>query len=100
MKVSTITSVQEKFSLFRWVKFCQKKLSVQIFSSNEINVVEITLFCFSFQQQILSFKESHVADLGIFLAQVGNTSEKHLVIFTEKDYGMLSKLVPSIDILQ
>ena len=58
----------------------------------------ITLFCFSFQQQILSFKKLIVADLGIFLDKVFTVF--YLVIFAEKEYRMLSKLVPSIDILQ
>ena len=58
----------------------------------------ITLFCFSFQQQILSFKKLNVADLGIFLDKVFTVF--YLVIFVEKGYRMLSKLVPSIDILQ
>ena len=57
----------------------------------------ITLFCVSFQQQISSFKKFNVADLEILFGQGFYTSEKHLVISTEKVYGMLSKLVPSID---
>ena len=58
----------------------------------------ITIFCFSFQQQSSSFKKFDVADLKIFFGQGSYTSGKHLVIFTEKGYGVLSKLVPSIDI--
>ena len=44
-----------------------------MFSLNEIIVFEfsiITLFCFSFRQQILSFKKFDVPDLGIFLDKV------------------------------
>ena len=52
----------------------------------------ITLFCISFQQKSSSFKKFDVADLEIFFGQGSCTSEKHLVIFTEKGYGMLSKL--------
>ena len=78
---------------------------MQIFSSNKIidleflfNYALIILFCFSFRQQISSLKKFDVADLGIFLGQGFYTSEEHLVIFTEKVYEMLSKLIPSIDI--
>ena len=38
------------------------------------------------------------ADSRIFFGQGFYTFEKHLVIFTERGYGMLSKLVFSIDI--
>ena len=63
-----------------------------------LKLSKITLFCVSFQQQILSFKKFDVADLEVFFGQGIYTSEKHLVISTEKGCGMLSKLVPSIDI--
>ena len=79
----------------------EKKLNVQIFSSNKIIVLEILdnyALTFSFQQQISSFNKFDAADLEIFFGQGFYTFEKHLVIFTEKVYGMLSKLVPSIDI--
>ena len=58
----------------------------------------ITLLRVSFQQQISSFNKFDAANLEIFFGQGFYTFEKHLVIFTEKVYGMLSKLVPSIDI--
>ena len=40
----------------------------------------IKLLCFSFLQQIFSFKKFDVADLGIFFGQAFYTSDKHLVI--------------------
>ena len=48
----------------------------------------ITIFRFSFRQQILSLKKFDVADLGIFFGQGFYTSEKRLVIFTERAYGI------------
>ena len=60
----------------------------------------IKLLCFSFLQQIFSFKKFDVADLGIFFGQAFYSSDKHFVIFTEEGCGMISKLVLSIDILQ
>ena len=55
------------------------------------------LSCVSFQQQISSFKKFNVADLETCFGQGFYTSEEHLIISTEKVYGMLSKLVLSID---